>query len=275
MNIVEWRKKQIPVLKKTSNTASLDADLLLSYVLKKSRAELIASTLEFTEGQEKRLDSLVGRRLAGEPIAYLIEHQPFWSFNLKVTQDTLIPRPETECLIEWILAYYDRTTALQAADLGTGSGAIALTLAKERPTWKIAATDISEEALSIAKQNAEKYQLPNITFHSGDWFAALPSQQYNLIVSNPPYVAENDLHLSQLTFEPSLALVSGKNGLAALSHIIPTAKQHLKKNGVLIVEHGYDQDAAVTNLFEKAGYCAITSHRDLADIPRFVVGKSP
>lgn len=275
MSIIEWRQDTAKKLTICTQTPQLDAELMLMHVLKKSRAQLYADPqTALQKSEEKKLNALLTRRLRGEPMAYLLGSQSFWRMELTVTPDTLIPRPETECLIEWILKHYVQAEELRVADLGTGSGAIAVALALEKPGWKITATDQWEEALAIAKRNTEKYALNNIAFYAGDWFDALPDDShFDLIVSNPPYIAKQDPHLKQLTFEPRTALAAGEDGLSAIHHIVHHAPAFLHYNGYLVVEHGYDQAEVVTTIFANAGFHSIENHRDLADVPRFVTGK--
>jgi release factor glutamine methyltransferase len=273
MKISEYKTIITAQLAKHSDTPQLDAELLLMHALKKTRTQLFVSLHEELTDTHTA-DSLVNRRMNGEPIAYILGHQPFWTMDLLVTQETLIPRPETECMVEWVLHHFANQKNNTAADLGTGSGAIALTLACENPSWIIHATDQSPGALSIAKQNAEKYSIKNISFYLGDWFDALPEKKYHLIVSNPPYIADNDRHLDKLTFEPLSALASGKNGLDAITKIIKQARHFLLPNGYLAIEHGYDQADAVCALFASAGFSDIKNHRDLSGVSRFVTGKS-
>lgn len=258
-------------------------DALLMHVLQYSREKLLASLQDpISTSDEKKIKKLLSRYKKGEPLAYLIGTQAFWSMELIVTPDVLIPRPDTECLIAWILSWFvaaptearpGRASATTTvADLGTGTGAIAIALARENPDWQIDAIDHSSEALSITKKNAEKYSCTQIQFIKSDWFSALQQKKYNLIVSNPPYIAKNDPHLSELQHEPQAALVSGTTGLDAIQHIVSHAKNYLAQEGVLVIEHGYTQATSVTALFQEAGFKQITSHRDLADRPRFVTG---
>ena len=274
MRVDALRKKLCEQLFLHSDSPQLDADLILMHVLKKSRAQLLISLNDsIDENSLKNIDDLISRRCHGEPIAYLLGHQPFWTLDLIVTTDTLIPRPETECLIEWALENFSGKNNLDVADLGTGTGAIAIALATEKPNWIIDATDFSSHALMIAKENAKKYAVKNISFYEGDWFDALPHKKYDLIFSNPPYIAENDSHLAKLQFEPQSALVSGINGLDAILKIVNQATCFLKSGGTLIIEHGFDQADAVKLIFENAGFKAIKNHRDLAGNNRFTTGK--
>ena len=274
MLIVEHKKKITEQLFPLSDTARIDAELLLMFALNKTREQLIIDSLtEVTDADAIIVDAVVARRLSGEPIAYILGYQPFWTMDLLVTPDTLIPRPETECLIDWILTNYRDQSGLMIADLGTGTGAIALALGSEKAHWKIDAVDESYEALAIAKKNADRNKIKNISFYQGDWCAALPDKKYDVIVSNPPYIAEGDLHLNRLKFEPQSALVSGENGLDAIQIIATQAKAFLKLGGSLVIEHGFDQAMAVCDIFAKAGYREVHNHRDLSDVPRFVTGR--
>lgn len=255
-----------------SDTARLDAELLLSHVLGCSRSKLlIDSEKAISEPQKTKFLELIDRRSKGEPIAYLIGQREFWSLSLDITPDVLIPRPETELLVE--LALEKEVTKI--ADLGTGSGAIALAIAHERPHWQIIATDISEKALTVAKNNAKQLEISNIEFRLGDWTQALHHEKFDLIVSNPPYIPENDSHLKQgdLLFEPQKALVSGRDGLQDLKKIIEQARNYLSSEGWLMVEHGYDQSEVVRDIFKQYGYKNVHQHMDLSGIIRVTTGQ--
>ena len=212
------------------------------------------------------------KRLAGEPIAYILGKKEFWSLEFTIDEKVLIPRPETELLVEIILQI--DSSCINIADLGTGSGAIAIALAKERPNWQITATDISEEALEVARSNAQKLEIQNIEFYCGDWGEALPDKKYDVIVSNPPYIDKNDPHLKQgdVKFEPKIALESG-DGLSSIRKIIAQAKSRLKTNGLLVLEHGHDQSKAIQHLLQKYNYKDIVPHKDLANIYRAIMAK--
>ena len=266
-------------LETVSDSARLDTELLLSFTLKKDRSFLHAwPDFELTEQQQKMFKQLFERRLKGEPVAHILGEREFWSLNLTVTSDTLIPRPDTERLVELALeiipAEKDQDKKWNILDLGTGTGAIALSLAKERPASHIIATDKSKSALEIAKQNAKKNHLSNVEFIHSDWFAELANQKFNMIVSNPPYICENDPHLNQgdVSFEPLSALSSGKDGLDDIHKIINNSQHHLKKNGVLLLEHGYDQAEAVCNLLKAAGFQHVKDFKDYNNQPRIAVG---
>jgi release factor glutamine methyltransferase len=262
-------------LSASSDSAALDARLLLAHVLQVSESWLLAHADEpLTESAVARFAALLTARQAGKPIAHLIGMRAFWTLDLQVNASTLIPRPDTELLVSTLLELGSATTPMRLLDLGTGTGAIALALASERPHWDIHATDCSHDALALARSNAARYEL-NMTFHHGDWFDALPADaQWQVIVSNPPYIAEHDPHLldGDVRFEPRLALTSGPDGLTALRHIIAQAPKHLTRGGLLLVEHGFTQAAAVRVLFAEAGFAEITSLRDLGNNERVTLG---
>jgi release factor glutamine methyltransferase len=254
-----------------ANVAALDAEVLLATVLKLSRAALQAwPERSLTTVEQKYFMELVSRRLQGEPVAYITGQKEFWSLTLSVTPDTLIPRPETELLVEWMLKKLSSAEHHLIADLGTGSGAIAIALAHECKNWQVHATDQSAAALAVARQNAARYQLSNITFHAGDWCAALPLQNFVAIISNPPYIAALDpeLEWAVAQFEPQAALLAAEAGLSDLRQIIQQAKEYLQTDGYLIVEHGSKQAAAVRELFAGNGYHTIESLQDLAGLDR-------
>ena len=261
-------------LSDTSPTARMDAEVLIAHTLDCTRAFLLAypETL-LKDTQKEQLMAYSRRRQAGEPIAYLLGTKDFWSLTFCVTPDTLIPRPETEHLIEWALMTFDTNPSVKIADLGTGSGAIAVTLAHEKPQWIIHASDQSAAALTIAKQNAAQHQCARINFYQGNWCDALPDQDYDAIIANPPYIADNDPHLNALLFEPKSALVAAQSGLADLHTIIQHAHAHLKPRGWLALEHGADQSDAVQQLLATHHYQAIHTHRDLAGHPRFTTAQ--
>lgn len=221
--------------------------------------------------------ALVARRATGEPLAYLIGRREFFGRDFVVTPAVLIPRPETELLVELGVASLKTTVpgrAPRILDLGTGSGCVAVSLAAELPQAQVTAVDMSAEALAVARQNAARHAV-KLTLLESDWFAALGAQRYDLIVSNPPYVASGDPHLEQgdLRFEPALALACGSDGLAAIRRIISSAPGHLQPGGWLLLEHGYDQAEAVHALLQAAGYQEIQQHRDLSGILRVSAGR--
>jgi release factor glutamine methyltransferase len=254
-------------LGETSPSPALDAEVLLMHVLGCDRARLRAwPEKPLTQEQAGEYATLIERRRQGCPIAYLTGEREFWSRPFQVAPGVLIPRPETELLIELALAAIPADQSVDLLDLGTGSGIIAITLAVERSRARVAAVDASAEALAIAQANATRHAALNLRFFRGDWLSPLPpTERYDLIVSNPPYIAEDDPHLRQgdLCHEPGLALASGPDGLTALRRIIAEARAYLKPCGALLLEHGYDQADAIAALLRGSGYGEITHHRDL------------
>lgn len=264
------------LLSAVSDTPRLDAEIILADVLKLNRAQLFSHTnLHPDSSQLIDFTNKIDILLSGVPMAYLRGTQAFWSFSLDVTPDVLIPRPETELLVETILAL-KKSEKIALVDLGTGSGAIAISLAHERPHWEIHATDKSQKALQIAQKNAQRLQTQSIFFHLGDWFDALPAgKTFDVIVSNPPYIDKNDAHLKncRLQHEPQMALISENKGLADLQKIIFLSIKYLKKDGWLLVEHGFDQAVFVREFFQKAGYVDVHALRDLAQHERVTLGR--
>ncbi len=255
-----------------------EAELLLAHALGRSRGWLYAhADAAVAAGEAGRFEALLERRGRGEPVAYLIGRRGFWTLDLAVTADTLIPRPETERLVELALECLPLGGGARIADLGTGSGAIALALAGERPDATVAATDASVAALAVAGANARAAGLANVTFHAGDWFAALPGRRFDLVASNPPYVADGDPHLREgdLRFEPPAALSSGADGLDAIRAIATAAPAHLSPGGWLLLEHGWTQGAAVRALLQAAGFVEVSTHRDLEERDRVTLGRMP
>lgn len=245
----------------------LEAEVLLAHVLGKPRTYLYAwSEQALSLEQAAHYSDLVARRQTGEPIAYLTGMREFWSREFLVTPEVLIPRPETELLVELALEQIPKTQACTIADLGVGSGAVAITLALERPQATLIASDISAPALGIAKTNAARLGATNLEFVLSDWLDGIPAQHFDIILSNPPYIAENDPHLSMgdLRFEPQSALVSGKDGLDSIRQIAKTTCQWLNPGGLLLLEHGYNQAAAIRHLLKDWGYINVVSHPDLA-----------
>lgn len=257
-----------------SDTPRLDAELIIAHALERPRSFLYTyPEQQLADAIQDALFDYTQRRRQGEPIAYILGTKEFWSLELKVTKDTLIPRPETEHIIEWALGNLPLSNAM-IADLGTGSGAIAIALAHERPQWRIHATDTSAAALTVAINNARKHHLTNIEFYLGPWYHALPEQHYTAIISNPPYIAEDDPHLDQLTHEPLSALMAQQQGLAAFQAIIQDAKRHLVPGGKLVLEHGYNQAPLLIRLLQEAGFHNIESFCDLAKQTRFIVASN-
>ncbi len=250
-----------------SDSARLDSELLLQHVLDCDRSHLYAHPERTLDDQQiERFNYLLQKRVSGLPIAYLVDHKEFWSLTLNVNKHTLIPRSETEILVESALQTISHDTQLHILDLGTGSGAIALAIAKERPLSHLVAIDISTQALEVARQNATVNNIHNIHFFQSNWFEALPEQCFDMIISNPPYIKEHDSHLStgDVRFEPSNALVSGFGGLDDLKVIISQSVQYLNKKGHLLVEHGYDQGETVFQLLKQHNYENIEPLHDLA-----------
>jgi len=260
-----------------SPTPRLDAELLLAQALGKSRGYLHTwPEREPEASQLERFQAALARRRAGEPVAYILGRQGFWSLDLDVASHTLIPRPDTELLVETALALLP-ATPLQVLDLGTGTGAIALALACERPAWQVTGVDRVAEAVALAQGNGTRLQLANARFAESCWFSALAWQRFQLIVSNPPYIAAADPHLSQgdVRFEPSSALVAGVDGLDDIRLIIEQAPEHLLAGGWLLLEHGFDQAEAVRELLVQRGFAAVDSRRDLGGHQRISLGQWP
>lgn len=258
--------------------SDLESDVLLAHCLKVSRSYLYTHSDEPVEGENaQKFQSCVQRRLLGEPIAYITGKKEFWSLELDISDAVLIPRPETELIIETVFDSIPKETPnIRLLDLGTGSGAIAVAIAHECLHWEIVAVDKSQAAIEIARQNANNYSLTNIQFYIGNWFEAINEKKgFDIIVSNPPYIANHDPHLNEgdLRFEPKLALVSGREGLDALSHIIVSSKLFLKKSGYLILEQGYNQGEFVALTMKEQGYTNVEIFKDLAGHDRVTKGQ--
>lgn len=263
-------------LQPVSDSGALDAEILLAHALQKPRSYLHAWPEKILAAAEAQcFGEYLRRRQNLEPIAYITGRREFWSMELEVTPDTLIPRPETEILVSAALDLFPDAAGIRAADLGTGSGAIALALACERRSWQIYATDISQSALQIAGKNAQRLGLANVSFSAGNWLTALPDSSFHLIASNPPYVAESEweAYAGGLCYEPRSALVSEENGLRHIREIIHGAAQHLLPGGYVLVEHGFLQGEAVRAIFNGAGYKAIHTLSDLAGNERVSIGR--
>lgn len=255
----------------------IDAQVLMAHVLGVDRAWLLANPMRIlTETEDARVDMLVAQRALGQPVAYLVGHREFYGRDFAVGPEVLIPRPETETLVETALECLPRPRGSgnpwSILDLGTGSGAIAVTLACERPDLRIVATDASAEALDVARRNARAHGCAErIEFVQGSWYAAVPGRRFDLVVANPPYVASGDAHLADgdLRFEPGGALTDGSpDGLDSVRAIVAGAREHLARDGMLLFEHGYDQGDAVGRLLAAAGFTGIVAVKDLAGIPR-------
>jgi release factor glutamine methyltransferase len=260
-----------------SESPRRDAEILLEHVTGKARTYLLAfgETL-LTPEQEAQLAALLARRKTGEPVAHLTGEREFWSLPLYVSAATLIPRPDTECLVEQALARLPDGPC-RILDLGTGTGAIALALASERPDCQVTAVDVMPDAVALAQRNLARLGFSNVQINQSSWFSALAQHTFEMIVSNPPYIDEHDPHLSQgdVRFEPLTALVAANDGLADIEHIITTAREHLVPGGWLLLEHGWTQGAAVRALFSAAGYASVETCRDYGGNERLTLGKKP
>lgn len=260
-----------------SDSAKRDAEILLGFVTGRARTYLLAfgETL-LTAEQAEQLAVLLARRERGEPVAYLVGEREFWSLPLSVSPATLIPRPDTECLVELAL---ERLPATPCAilDLGTGTGAIALALASERPDCQVTGIDLQPAAVALAQHNAQKLAISNARFLQGDWFMPVAGQLFALIASNPPYIDEADPHLEQgdVRFEPGSALVAAQQGLADLAAIVEQAAGYLEPQGWLLLEHGWQQGENVRMLLNAAGFIAVATHRDYGGNDRVTLGQKP
>ena len=255
-----------------------EAQLLLQYALGVNRAWLIAHEHDALQPNiQKAFEALLNRRLAGEPIAYIMGRREFYGLDLLVTPDTLIPRPDTETLVEAALAKILDNSNQSILDLGTGTGAIALAVAKHRPKANVVAVDASPAALEVAKKNAASLVIANVRFILSDWYAGLANQRFDLIVSNPPYIEQNDIHLTQgdVRFEPISALTSGADGLDDIRHIVEHCLIYLKPQGWLMIEHGYNQADLVADLMAEVGLVSIETLKDLAGNNRVTMAKNP
>ncbi|MHC8373747.1 peptide chain release factor N(5)-glutamine methyltransferase [Pseudomonas sp. MDT1-85] len=260
-----------------SPTARLDAELLLAAALGKSRSFLHTWPERIVPSEAAlKFAEYLHRRRSGEPVAYILGQQGFWKLDLEVAPHTLIPRPDTELLVETALELLPATQAL-VLDLGTGSGAIALALASERPAWKVSAVDRVLAAVALAERNRQRLHLNNVTVLSSHWFSALEGQRFQLIISNPPYIASTDPHLAEgdVRFEPTSALVAGVDGLDDLRLIVAQAPDHLEAGGWLMLEHGYDQAEAVRDLLTIRGFEEVHSRTDLGGHERISLGRLP
>jgi len=272
--LIEWGSQQLT----ESDSARIDAEIILTFILNQNRTYLYTwSDREVSVDDEATLKNLIEKRAAGEPVAYLVGQQAFWTFELKVTPATLIPRPETELLVELALERIPQNEPLRVADLGTGTGAIALAVASERPLVEVVATDQSAHALEIARENRQNLGLDHVEFRQGSWLQPLADERFNLIISNPPYV-EPDSHYLQkgnVRFEPDSALIGADgDGLGDIRDIIKKSPDHLIAEGWILLEHGAEQGAAVCRLLEDAGFEAVKTVTDLAGLDRVTMGRS-
>ncbi|MCS2171440.1 peptide chain release factor N(5)-glutamine methyltransferase [Scandinavium sp. TWS1a] len=274
MSFKQWLIQAIERLA-SSESPRRDAEILLGHVTGKSRTYILAfdeTTLTTEEGAQ--LEMLLSRRVNGEPVAHLIGMREFWSLPLEVTPATLIPRPDTECLVEQALARLSPEPC-DILDLGTGTGAIALALASERPDCRVIAVDFVADAVALATRNAGSLGISNVTIAHSNWFSALEDKTFGMIVSNPPYIDEQDPHLAEgdVRFEPLSALVAADEGLADLAHIIHEGRRFLLPDGWMLLEHGWTQGAAVRELYIQAGYTQVETCRDYGDNERLTVGR--
>lgn len=270
----EWLQQAIAALQ-GGESPRRDAEILLGHVTGKSRTQILAfDETELSAAQVDTLAALLSRRQRGEPVAHLVGTREFWSLPLFVSPATLIPRPDTECLVEQALARLPQTPC-RILDLGTGTGAVALALASERPDCQVTAVDFIADAVALAQRNAAHLAINNITIVQSDWFSALDDQRFAMIVSNPPYIDEQDEHLSQgdVRFEPKTALVAADHGLADLAHVISQGRAWLEPGGYMLLEHGWKQGEAVRELFSAAGYRQAQTCRDYGDNDRLTLAQ--
>ncbi|HDW0020192.1 TPA: peptide chain release factor N(5)-glutamine methyltransferase [Enterobacter ludwigii] len=275
MEFQHWLRQAASELS-ASESPKRDAEILLEFVTGKARTYLLAfGETQLSAEQEAQLATLLARRKTGEPVAHLVGEREFWSLPLYVSPATLIPRPDTECLVEQALSRLP-AQACRILDLGTGTGAIALALASERPDCEVTAVDVMPDAVALAQRNVARLGFPNVTVLQSSWFSALDNRTFGMIVSNPPYIDEHDPHLTQgdVRFEPLTALVSANEGLADIVHIVTTSRQHLLPGGWLLVEHGWTQGDAVRDVFIAAGYRAVETCRDYGGNDRLTLGQS-
>ena len=276
MNIQQALQHASQSLAESSPSARLDAQVLLTHVLQCNTAHLLAwPEKKLNKEQISSYQQLIQLRQQGQPVAHLTGLREFWSLNFSVNDSTLIPRPETETLVEFILDKFSDREKIKLLDMGTGTGAIAIAIATEKPGWKIFASDVSADALNLARCNSNSHQTNNISFVQSDWFTKIKHNDFDIIVSNPPYIAADDPHLLQgdVRFEPKSALLSGINGMDDIEHLCQHAKNYLTQNGWLIVEHGYNQKQLVSDCFAKNGYVEIEHKNDLSGHIRMTAGK--
>lgn len=273
MDYQQWLQQAIARLHE-SDSPRRDAEILLGFITGKARTFILAfGETPLLPEQQMQLDALLTRREQGEPVAHLVGMREFWSLPLFVSPVTLIPRPDTECLVEQALARLANTPC-EILDLGTGTGAIALALASERPDCQVTAVDRVADALALARRNADALNITNISIAQSNWFSALDGQRFNLIASNPPYIDERDPHLAQgdVRFEPKSALVAADSGLADLTHIIREGRAFLLPGGVMLLEHGWQQGDAVRALFIREGYTGVETCVDYGGNDRVTLG---
>lgn len=273
LSISSWVQVSSKALAATSESARLDAEVILCWVLNKDRSYLFTwPEKELPAEQLEQLDKLLARRLGGEPVAYILGEKEFWSLPFYTNASTLIPRPDTEILVEQVLKSLPNNPQ-SILDLGTGTGAIAIALAHERPDCHIDAVDKSHEAVALAVKNSRRHQKNNLSVFHSDWFSSI-TRSYNVIISNPPYIDADDEHLAQgdVVFEPRSALVSDAEGLADINYIVDHAQAFLLPGGLLAIEHGYQQGSAVQGVFSAAGYLNIATVKDYGGNERVTFG---
>lgn len=274
MNISQtltWLRQQLP-----PEEATREAELMLCRVTGLTRTQLRTyPEKDVSDTKQKQLSAWVQRRSQGEPLAYILGDTEFYGLKLSVTPDTLIPRQDTELLVDAALELIPERAPWTVLDMGTGTGAIAIAIAHHRPIAQVTALDASKAALAVAQDNACGLRLPSIRFIHSDWFSALGQQRFDVIISNPPYIAQNDPHLqaTSLPYEPMSALTSGVDGLDDIRLLVQQAPKHLNSDGWLLLEHGYDQGAAVRHLMQSAGFSAIATHRDYGNNDRITLGQ--
>ena len=276
MNIKQALQLASQNLAESSPSAKIDAQVLLNHILQCNSAHLLAwPEKKLNEEQISSYQQLIQQRQQGLPVAYLTGLREFWSLNFSVNNSTLIPRPETETLIEFILEKFSGRESIKLLDMGTGTGAIAITIATEKPGWHIFASELSTDALKLARHNSNSHQTSNISFVQSNWFTNIKQSDFDIIVSNPPYIAHNDPHLlaGDVRFEPQSALSAGATGMDDIEHLCRHAKKHLKNNAWLIIEHGYNQKRLVSDCFAKNGFTQIDQKQDLSGHIRMTAGK--
>jgi release factor glutamine methyltransferase len=274
MNIKNIMKDLSVRLSKVSSSPELDSEILMMKGLSVSRTYLHTHNEKIVpDSKIQTLEELVTRRMNKEPIAYILGKKEFWSRGFYINQHTLIPRPESEMLVELIIQTNSRKKISRILELGTGCGCISVSIAKELSHSQIVSTDICAKALEVANKNAQHYGVNNISFIKSDWFNGLENQKFDCIVSNPPYIRKDDPYLSELTFEPSKALVSGDDGLEAIEIIVSDAAEYLSPEGKIFIEHGKDQEKEIQKIFELNNWKDIICHRDLGGLPRITAAK--
>lgn len=276
MNIQQALQYANDSLHASSPSARLDAQVLLTHTLQCNSAHLMAwPEKALDDKQLNDYQQLITQRVNGTPVAHLTGQREFWSLDFFVNDSTLIPRPETETLVEFILDKFSHHNSLNLLDLGTGTGAIAIAIAHEKPNWSLTASDKSSDAITLCEKNSESHNIKNLTITQSDWFENINDKNFDVIVSNPPYIAINDPHLTQgdVRFEPESALTSGEDGMDDIAYLCEQTPNHLKSNGWLIIEHGYNQQQAVAECFTKNHYRNIIQQQDLSNQPRMTAGQ--